>query len=171
MKKSVFPYPTQNYSRKIKWVTHIGVALLIGVIAMWGFIYTIQKRSETNGIWVKKVLAVENKKVSHYSPPPIKIKKYVTINVINSTGKTKHEGKIVKALVKSGYSHSNIELGNTKVVGDIGTTITANADFEEIVANIKDVLKSVTPEITDGIPNNDPNVDSGFDVVIVTRSR
>ena len=77
----------------------------------------------------------------------------------------------MKALVKSGYSHSNIELGNTKVVGDIGTTITANADFEEIVANIKDVLKSVTPEITDGIPNNDPNVDSGFDVVIVTRSR
>jgi len=170
MEKSVFPYPIQNYSRKAKWVMYIGVTLLIGVIVMWGFIYTTQKQSETNGILVKKVRAFENKEVSHYSPPPIKIKKYVTINLINSTGNTKHWGKIVKALVKSGYSLSNIELENAKVFEDTGTTITANADFDEIVANIKDVLKPVTPEITDGIPNTDPNVDSGFDVVIIIGS-
>ena len=89
----------------------------------------------------------------------------------NGTGNIEYEEEIVKTLVESGYSLLNIELGNAEVFGEIGTTITSNADFEAIVANIKDVLKPVIPDIADGIPNNDPNVDSRFDVVIITGSR
>jgi len=169
MKKPDFSYRTLKYRRKKRRILHIGVALFLGVIVILGLIYTTQKQSDTSGTSVKKVLAVENKEVSHY--PPIKIKKYVTINIINGTGNTQQEGKMVKALVKSGYSLVNIELSTAEVFEDIGTTITSNTDYEEIVAHIKDVLKPVIPEITDGISNNDPNVDSGFDVVIITGSR
>jgi len=169
MKKPDFSYRTLKYRRKKRRILRIGVTLFVGVIMMGGFIYTTQKQSDTSVASVKKVLAVDNKEVSHY--PPIKIKKYVTINIINGTGNTQQEEKMVKALVKSGYSLVNIELSRTEAVEDMGTTITSNTDYEEIVANIKDVLKPVIPEITDGILNNDPNVDSGFDVVIITGSR
>lgn len=170
MRKPYFSYRTKKYRRKTNWGTYIGVALLlIGAIVMWWFIFTTIKLSETIGARVYTVLAVENKEVSHY--PPIKFKKYVTINIVNSTGNTEHEEEMVKALVKSGYSPANIELKKAKEPGYTGTTITSNADYEAIVANIKDVLKSITPEITDGTPSNDPNVDSGFDVVIITGSR
>lgn len=169
MKKPDFSYRTLKYRGEKSRILHIGVTLFVGVIMMGGFIYTTQKQSDTSVASVKKVLAVENKEVSQY--PPIKIKKYVTINIINGTGNTQQEGKMVKALVKSGYSLENIELSKAEVFEDIGTTITSHADYEEIVANIKDALKPVIPEIADGIPNNDPNVDSGFDVVIITGSR
>ncbi len=169
MKKPDFSYRTLKYRRKKRRILRIGVALFVGVIMMGGFIYTTKKQSNTSVASIKKVLAVENKEVSQY--PPIKIKKYVTINIINGTGNTQQEEKMVKALVKSGYSLVNIELSTAEVFEDRGTTITSNTDYEEIVAHIKDVLKPVIPEITDGVLNNDPNIDSGFDVVIIIGSR
>lgn len=172
MKKPDFSYRTLKYRRKKRKILYIGMALYFGVIMMGGFIYITQKQSDTSGTGVKKVLAVENNEVSQY--PPIKIKKYVTINIVNGTGNTQQEGKMVKALVKSGYSLVNIELSKAEVFegrSSMGTTITANADYEAIVANIKDALKPVIPEIADGIPNNDPNINSGFDVVIITGNR
>ena len=172
MEEPDFPYPIQKYSGKAKWVTlFIGAVLLVTAIAVWAP-FTRQKQDKTKGLEVKKALAVEYKQLSN-SPTskPEKDKKDVTINILNGTGVTGQAGKIVKALVESGYSLSNIKLGNAEEFTHIGTTITANADFEKTVANIKDVIKPVFPEIADGIPNNNPNVDSGFDVVIITGSR
>lgn len=174
MKKPFFSYPSRKYRGKTKWITFIGVALLVGVVLsvnviIWGIICATQQQSRINVSRVKKVLAVENRKLSHY--PPIKTKKYVTINLINGTGNIEHEEKIIKTLVESGYRLLNIESSKASVFEDTGTTITSNADFETIVENIKDVLKPIIPEIADGIPNNDPNFDSGFDVVIIIGRR
>lgn len=171
MEEPDFPYPIQRYSGRTKLGVLIGAILFVTAIVMWGT-FTRQKQSKIKGSEVKKVMAVEYKQLSN-SPTskPGKDKKDVTIHILNGTGVTGQAGEIVKALVESGYSLLNIKLGNAEEFDHIGTTITSNADFEEIVVDIKDTVKPVFPEITDGIPNNNPNVDSGFDVVIITGSR
>lgn len=172
MEEPDFPYPIQKYSGKAKWVTLlIGTALIVTAIAIWAP-FARQKQDKTKGLEVKKVLAVEYKQLSN-SPTskPEKDKKDVTINILNGTGVTGQAGKIVNALVRAGYSLLNIKLGNADEFTHVGTTITSNADFEKTVKHIKEAIKPVFPEITDGIPNNNPNIDSGFDVVIITGSR
>jgi len=169
MKKTGFSQRSLKYRRKKRKMLHIGIALFIGGIVMWGLLFTSISQRISSEMSEKKILSDEVMEVPRY--PPIKIKKYVTINIINSTGNNEQGKKIVTALVKSGYSLTNIEISKTAAVEDMGTTITSNTDYEAIVTHIKDVLKSITPEISDVSPNNDPNVDSGFDVVILTGSR
>ena len=169
MKKTGFSQRSLKYRRKKRKMLHIGIALFIGGIVMWGLLFTSISQRISSEMSEKKILSDEVMEVPRY--PPIKIKKYVTINIINSTGNNEQGKKIVTALVKSGYSLTNIEISKTAAVEDMGTTITSNTDYEAIVTHIKDVLKSITPEISDGSPNNDPNVDSGFDVVILTGNR
>lgn len=171
MEEPDFPYPIQKYNSKTKWIILMGAIIFITAIVVWST-FTKQKQSKVIEPAVKKVQAVEYKQLSN-SPTskPKKERKDVTINILNGTGIAGQAGEIVKALVESGYSSLNIKLGNAEEFNHIGTTITSNADFEEVVINIKDVVKSVYPEITDGIPNNNPNIDSGFDVVIITGSK
>lgn len=168
MEEPDVPYPTNQYSGKTKLGILIGVVLLVAAVVVWGASAS-QKQNKITKTPVKKVMAVEYKQLSN-SPTakPEKEKKDVTINILNGTGVTGQAGDIVKALVLSGYSLLNIKLGNAEKFDHIGTTITANADLEGIVADIKDVVKTVYPEIADGIADNNPNVDSGFDVVIIT---
>lgn len=165
------PYPTTGYSGKTKLGVLIGVVLIVTAMVVWGT-STWKKQSVVKGSEVKKVVAVEYKQLSN-SPTskPEKDKKVVTIQILNGTGVAGQAGLIVKALVESGYKLANIKLGNAEEFGHTGTTITANADFEEIVADIKDAVKPVFPEITDGIADSNPNVDSGYDVVIITGSK
>jgi len=169
MEEPDFPYPIQKYSGKTKWVMLIGSVLLI--TAIWST-FTWQKRRMSKRSEVKKVMAVEYKQLSNSpTPKPEKAKRNVRINILNGTGVAGQAGIILKALVEAGYSLSNIKLGNAEEFGHINTTITSNADLEEIVINIKNVVKPVFPEITNGVPNNNPNIDSQFDVVIITGSK
>ncbi len=168
-------YTIPEYRRMINRVTLMRVALFIGMVLMiralviWGSLYKAQNIDESKDPRTAKVLSLEKKGSSPY--PPIKIKKLVRIQIVNHTGTITNENEIVNALVESGYSLSNIEFQNGEVLKNTGTTITSHADFEEIVAHIKTVLRTVTPEIADGIQNNNPNRNSTFDVVIITDNR
>ncbi len=158
-----------NRATLIRVALFVGIALWISLLARWEDIYSAQKQIKSKSAQVTKVVAIENTDLFDY--PPIKTKRNVRINLLNGTGNTKVDAVIVKALVGSGYTFSNIELGEAKVVEGTGTTITANADYEAIVAHIRNVLQPIIPDIADGVSNSDPNVESGYDVVIITGSK
>lgn len=167
MEEPDFPYPIQKDNSKLKWFAVISLAS-IGIL---GCILIFRQPQK---IEAKKIIAapVEYKQLSN-SPTvkPTKIKNNVTIQVLNGTGVPGQAGVIVKALEAGGYSLDNIKSGNAITIGGNATTITSRADFEEIVTNIKEILKPVFPEIVDGVLNPNPNEDSGFDIVIVTGEK
>lgn len=167
MEEPDVPYPTQKDNSKLKGIILIslaGIGVLGGV-----FIFRKPEKIEATKI---VVTPIKYKQLSN-SPTvkQAKIKKDVTIHVLNGTGIRGQAGIIVKALGTAGYSLGNIKSGNTETIGETTTTITSRADFAEIVNDIKDVLKPVYPDIMNGISNSNPNEDSGFDVIITTGGK
>jgi hypothetical protein len=166
MEEPDYPYPIQNDNTKLKWIIPIGLFIIV-LVSVVVFFTKLQKKPET-----KKSTAVVYKQLSNTpTQKPKKEKKDVTIQVLNGTGVSGQAGVIVKALEAAGYSPDHIKSGNAETIDHTVTTITANADFEDVVINIKDILRQSVPELTDGIPNTNPNIDSGFDVVIITGSK
>ena len=170
MEELDFPYPVKKDNSKLKWFVLIGL-ICIGI---FGGIFIFRQPQK---IEAKKIIAspisspVEYKQLSN-SPTvkPVKVKKNVTIQILNGTGTIGQAGVIVKALVGAGYNADNIKSGNAKTFGGTVTTITSRADFEEIVSDVKNTLKPVFPDITNGIVDTNPNEDSGYDVVVITGS-
>lgn len=166
MEEPDLPYPIQKDNTKLKWFVLIslaGIGILGGI-----FIFRQPQKIEA-----KKITTVPIKYKQLSNTPtvkPIKAKKNVTIQILNGTGIPGQAAVIAKVLEVAGYSLDNIKSGNAKTIGGTVTTITSSADFEEIVSNIKDVLKPVFPDIANGILDSNPNEDSGFDIVIVTGS-
>ena len=96
-------------------------------------------------------------------------KSSVKIQVINGTGTPGQAGEVVTALEEVGYSADNIKTGNAEEFDNKVTTIEAKINFEEIVSNMKDELKSTFDEIT--VKSTNLDEDSEFDVVIVTGGK
>lgn len=151
---------------KLKWF----VLISLSCTGILGGIIIFRKPQK---IEAKKIIAtpVKYRQLSN-SPTvkPIKAKKNVTIRGLNGTGISGQAGLVVKALEMSGYNLTNIKIANAETIDHSVTMITSHADLGEIVIDIKDALKPMFPEITDGIPNTNPNDDGRFDVVIVTGS-
>ena len=116
----------------------------------------------------KEAVVVENKMPSPTPLPKID-KKTVKIQVQNGTGTPGQAGIVVKALEDAGYSSDNIKTGNADKFDNSTTSITARDNFEEIVNDIKEVLKSTFDKITVVSPNLDK--DSEFDIVVVTGGK
>lgn len=165
MEETTFQYQTQqSRNKRVKVAAVVGmVVLLAGII---GVLFTRQPKKEN----IKKDIVVEKKEPSPTEKPK-KEKQNVTIQVLNGSGISGQAGIVVKALEDAGYSPDNIKSGNADSTDHINTMITSRADFEEIVADIKEILKPAFPEIIDGVLNPNPNEDGGFDVMIITGSK
>jgi len=165
MEETSFQYQTQqNNNNGLKKTIVVGMVFLLATII--GILIIRQPKKEN----VNKNIVVEKKELSTPSPTekPKKEKASVTIQVLNGSGITGQAGLVVKALQEAGYSPDNIKSGNADSTDNANTTISSRTDFEEIVINIKDVLKPMFPEIRDEILNLNSNKDSGFDVTIIT---
>jgi hypothetical protein len=163
MEEPDLPYPPQNDYRKAKWIAIVGICIFAVVGGMVVFKQKPQK------IEVQKVQAVKYKQLPNTpTEKPVKAKKDITIQVLNGTGIPGQAAGIVKALIAAGYVTDNIKSGNADTSDHAITSITANADFGTVVEDIKDVLKPIVSDVSNGVPNLNPNVDSGFDVEIIT---
>ena len=164
MGETVFPYPSQqNKSNKKKLAIIIGAIVL--VIAIVGGVLISQQPKKTVE---DKVAVTETPTPSPTESPKID-KATVKIQVINGTGTPGQAGKVIKTLEEAGYSADNIKTGNAEKFDNLSTTITARENFDEIVSNIKEVLKSTFDEIVIGSPRLDAS--SEFDIVIVTGGK
>lgn len=161
-----FPYPIQKNNSGLKWIILVslaGFAILAGVL-----IFRKPQKIEAKKVVV--ITPVQYRQLSNTpTVKPIKIED-VTIQVLNGTGIPGQAALVVKKLEAAGYNLDNIKAGNAKTGGGTITTVTSRADFEGIAFNIKELLSSLFLEVKDGVPNTNPNEDSGFDVIITTGS-
>lgn len=163
MEETAFPYPNQQQkSIKTKRAIIIGFVLLATLIGGF-FIFRQPKKTDE-----KKDVVVEKKEPTPTEKPKIE-KSSVKIQVINGTGTPGQAGVVVKALVDAGYTADNIKTGNADKFDNSTTLITARDNYEEIVNDIKEVLKSTFDKITVILPNLDKT--SEFDIVVVTGGK
>jgi len=164
MEPTAFQYPTQQ-SKKNKMLPMVVVVavLLTAIIASYLIINKPKKTEEK-----KEAVVVENK-IPSPTPLPKIDKKTVKIQIQNGTGTPGQAGLVVKALEDAGYSSDNIKTGNADKFDNSITSITAKDNYEEIVTDIKDSLKSTFDKITVVSPNLDK--DNEFDIVIVTGGK
>ncbi len=165
MEETIAPYQNPQFKKgKISGTVWV-VLFAIAVILIGGFVLSRQQKKEPE---VKKDIVVEKKEPSPTAKPKIE-KSSVKIQVVNGTGTPGQAGVVVKALEGAGYSADNIKTDNAEKFDTLTTTITARADFEEIVNDIKDVLKPTFEEIT--VDSSNLNTDSEFDIVVVTGGK
>ncbi len=163
MEETAFQYQSQP-SKRNKMLPNI-VAVVVLLVAIVGSYLIISKPKKTDE---KKDVVVEQKAPSPTAKPKIE-KSSVKIQVINGTGTPGQAGVIVKALVDAGYSTDNIKTGNAEKFDNSITSITAKDNFEQIVTDIKDSLKSTFDKITVVSPNLDK--DNEFDIVVITGGK
>ena len=163
MEETSFPYPSQpKKSNKTMLFIIISVVLISALVG--GYLLTRQPEK----VEEKKETIIENKEPSPTEKPKIE-KSSVKIQVINGTGTPGQAGVVVKALEDAGYSTENIQTGNSDEFDNSTTSITARDNFDEIVDNIKEVLKTTFEKITVISPNLDK--DSEFDIIVVTGGK
>ncbi|MFA5770377.1 MAG: LytR C-terminal domain-containing protein [Patescibacteria group bacterium] len=155
-------FPTQQKKNKILPTVVVGAVLLAAIIGSYLIIRQPKKIDETKNI------VVETKEPTPTEKPKIE-KSSVKIQVVNGTGTPGQAGIVVKALEDAGYSTDNIKTSNAEKFDNSTTSITAKDNYEEIVTDIKDSLKSTFDKITVVSPNLDKA--SEFDVVIVTGGK
>lgn len=163
MEETISPYSGQQQKSNKILPTIVVVGVLVAAFAGWFFVTQPLKTDKTD----KKVedVVVEKVEVSPTEKPKIE-KTSVKIQVINGTGTPGQAGKVVTALEDAGYNSENIKTGNAEKYDNATTSITARSNYEEIVNDIKNVLKLTFDKITVVSPNLDE--DSEFDVVIMT---
>jgi len=165
MEETIAPYQNPQF-RKSKVNGTVWVVLFtIAVIVIGGFVLSRQQKKVPEA---KKDVVVEKKEPSPTAKPKIE-KSSVKIQVVNGTGTPGQAGIVVKVLEGAGYSADNIKTDNAEKFTTLTTTITARTDFEEIVNDIKDVLKPTFEEVT--VDSSNLNTDSEFDIVIVTGGK
>lgn len=161
MGEATFPYPSQqSKSNKSKLFIIIGAVIFVAVLI--GGIFIMQQSKKIDE---KKATVIEKKEPSPTEKPKIK-KTSVKIQIVNGTGTPGQAGVVIKALEEAGYNPDNIKSSNAEKFDNLTTTITARVDFEEIVNDIKTVLKPTFDEITVSSSKLDEN--SEFDIVVVT---
>lgn len=156
------PFPTQP--KKNKALPNI-IAVVVLLVAIIGSAFILNKTKKTEE---KKDVIVETPTAT---PTPLaKIdKKTVKIQVQNGTGTPGQAGLVVTALTDAGYVTDNIKTANAEKYDNTITSITAKDNFEQVVSDIKDSLKSTFDKVTVVSPNLD--ADSEFDIVIVTGGK
>jgi len=165
MEETIAPYQNPQF-RKSKVNGTVWVVLFtIAVIVIGGFVLSRQQKKVPEA---KKDVVVEKKEPSPTAKPKIE-KSSVKIQVVNGTGTPGQAGIVVKVLEGAGYSADTIKTDNAEKFTTLTTTITARTDFEEIVNDIKDVLKPTFEEVT--VDSSNLNTDSEFDIVIVTGGK
>ena len=165
MEETIAPYQNPQF-RKSKVNGTVWVVLFtIAVIVIGGFVLSRQQKKVPEA---KKDVVVEKKEPSPTAKPKIE-KSSVKIQVVNGTGTPGQAAIVVKALEGTGYSADTIKTDNAEKFTTLTTTITARTDFEEIVNDIKDVLKPTFEEVT--VDSSNLNTDSEFDIVIVTGGK
>jgi len=163
MEPTNFQYPSQQKKvNKMLPMIVVGAVLLAGIIASY-LILRQPKKEE-----VKKDIVVEQKVPTPTEKPKID-KTTVKVQVINGTGTPGQAGVVVKALVDAGYKSDNIKTGNAEKFDNSTTSITARDNFEEIVIDIENALKSTFDKFTVVSPNLD--AESEFDIVVVTGGK
>lgn len=163
MEETTFSYPGQP-KKSNKTMLFVIVGILLAVLIGWFFITQQLKKTEEK----KEAVIVENKMPSPTPLPKID-KKTVKIQVQNGTGTPGQAGLVVKALTDAGYNSENIKTSNADKYDNVTTSITARDNFEEIVTDIKNLLKITFEKITVVSPNLDK--DSEFDIVVVTGGK
>ena len=164
MEETAFSYSNQP-KKSNKTMLFVVIGVLLAVLIGWFFV--TQQPKDTDE--VKNDIVVEEKTPTPTIEKPKIEKSSVKIQVINGTGTPGQAGIVVKALEEAGYSSDNIKTGNAEEFDNSTTSITARDNFEEIVDNIKELLKPTFEKITVVSPNLDS--DSEFDVVIVTGGK
>ena len=165
MEETIAPYQNPQFKKSKVNGTVWVVLFAIAVILIGGFVLSRQQKKVPEA---KKDVVVEKKEPSPTAKPKIE-KSSVKIQVVNGTGTPGQAGIVVKALEGTGYSADNIKTANAEKFTTLTTTITARTDFEEIVNDIKDVLKPTFEEVT--VDSSNLNSDSEFDIVIVTGGK
>ena len=165
MEETIAPYQNPQFKKSKVNGTVWVVLFAIAVIVIGGFVLSRQQKKAPEA---KKDVVVEKKEPSPTAKPKIE-KSSVKIQVVNGTGTPGQAGVVVKALEGAGYSADNIKTDNAEKFTTLTTTITARTDFEEIVNDIKDVLKPTFEEVT--VDSSNLNSDSEFDIVIVTGGK
>ncbi|MEK7634240.1 MAG: LytR C-terminal domain-containing protein [Patescibacteria group bacterium] len=163
MEETTFSYASPPPKRN-KILPNI-IAISVLLIAIVGSYLILNKPKKTEE---KKEIVAEKNKPSPTEKPKIE-KSTVKIQVINGTGTPGQAGIVVKVLVDAGYVADNIKTGNAEKFDNPTTSITAKDNYEEIITNIKDSLKSTFEKITVVSPNLDK--DSEFDIVVVTGGK
>ena len=162
MEETIAPYQNPQFKKgKVSGTVWV-VVFAIAVVLVGGFVLSRQQKKEPA---VKKDVVVEKKEPSPTAKPKIE-KSSVKIQVVNGTGTPGQAGIVVKALEEAGYNSENITTSNAEKYDNLTTTITARADFEEIVDDIKVVLKPTFEEIT--VDSSNLDTESEFDIVVVT---
>ncbi len=163
MKETTFSYSSQpKKSNKIMPTIVVVAVLLIAIIASY---LIINKPKKTE---VKKEVVIEKKEPSPTEKPKIE-KSSVKIQVVNGTGTPGQAGVVVKVLEDAGYNSENIKTSNAEKFDNSVTTITARTDFEEIVNDIKELLKPTFIKISVISPNLDRT--SEFDIIVITGGK
>ena len=165
MEETIAPYQNPQFKKSKVNGTVWVVLFAIAVIVIGGFVLSRQQKKVPEA---KKDVVVEKKEPSPTAKPKIE-KSSVKIQVVNGTGTPGQAAIVVKALEGTGYSADTIKTDNAEKFTTLTTTITARTDFEEIVNNIKDVLKPTFEEVT--VDSSNLNTDSEFDIVIVTGGK
>lgn len=162
MEETVFPYPNKPKSKKMLPMIIVGI-VLVAVLIGW-FVITQQPKK----IDEKKDVVIDKQEPSPTEKPKIE-RSTVKIQVLNGTGTPGQAGIVVKALEEAGYSPDNIKTSNADKYDNAVTSITTKDGFEQIVTDMKNVLKSTFDKITVVSPNLDK--DSEFDVIIITGGK
>lgn len=165
MEETNFSYPSHQPKKNNKTMLFVVIGILLAVLIGWFFMTQQPKKTDE----VKNDVVVEEKTPTPTTEKPKIDKSSVKIQVINGTGTPGQAGIVVKALEDAGYSADNIKTGNAEEFDNSTTSITARDNFEEIVSDIKEVLKSTFDKITVVSPNLDK--DSEFDIVVVTGGK
>lgn len=164
MEETAFSYSSQP-KKSNKTMLFVIVGILLAVLIGWFFMTQQPKKTDE----VKNDVVVQEKTPTPTTEKPKIEKSSVKVQVINGTGTPGQAGIVVKALEDAGYSADNIKTGNAEEFDNSTTSITARDNFEEIVDNIKEVLKPTFEKITVISPNLDEK--SEFDIVIVTGGK
>ena len=164
MEEASFQY--QNQPKKSnKTMLFIIISVVLISVLVGGYLLTKQPVEKVEE---KKEAIIEDKEPSPTEKPKIE-KSSVKIQVINGTGTPGQAGIVVKALEDAGYSTDNIKTGNADEFDNSTTTIEAKENFEEIIKDIEDKLKSTFDKIT--VKSSNLDKDSEFDIIVVTGGK
>jgi hypothetical protein len=155
------PYPVQSSKKKFPWF--MVMIVIIAAVIIGALVTRQPKKTEE-----KKDVVTETPSPTPTEAPKIE-KSSVKIQVQNGTGTPGQAGDVVKALEEAGYSSENITSTNADSYDHTTAVISARANYDQIVSDIKDTLKSTLPDFSGGSKLLDEG--SEYDVVIITGGK
>lgn len=156
--------PNQQTEGK-KDKTVLSIVILVVIIAIAGGIFMLRQPKKTEQ---PKVTITVTQGSSPTEKPKID-KNLLKIQVINGTGTPGQAGTVVEALKKAEYNADNITTSNLEEFNSTVTTIEAKDGFDNVVNDIKNILKTSFDKIT--IDSTPLAKDNEFDIVVTTGGK